>query len=427
MANACRSTSRTGKLFIRSGKIRLPCFAVIRSSRRRGTSPRPSPPSHEAASGLDRSGHSVRLGSGGADIDAQSGDAVLGWEPSAQVNGSWRAYDAHLAGSDEEAVRQDRYVDASHRRRSLETTQTELFGYTTALAESFVKPGLLYAGTDDGNVWATRNDGGPGRLAGAVPWPAQADIYVARIDASHFDTLTFYVAFDNHRNNDSKPYLYATHDGGKTFQSIAGNLPADGRRLRPRDSRGPAQPRSAVRGTSAAVYVSTDRGGTWRRFMSGMPTTPVSTWRFIRATEIVAATHGRSFWVADVAPLEDRMLAATNRRICLRPSPPGNGPSRRRAATTTVTQASRSTVRRTARRSRIVSRPTSRVATCASSSPTPRATRSPRCAVPPPPARTRSSGTISFRRLRGPRLRCRCRCAATAFFERRARRSCSTR
>ena len=80
---------------------------------------------------------------------------------------------------------------------SLETTQTELFGYTTALAESFVKPGFVYAGTDDGNVWATRNDGGSWEnFAGRFPGLPNTDVYVARIDASHFDTLTFYVAFE---------------------------------------------------------------------------------------------------------------------------------------------------------------------------------------------------------------------------------------
>jgi photosystem II stability/assembly factor-like uncharacterized protein len=191
---------------------------------------------------------------------------------------------------------------------SLETTQTELFGYTTALAESFVKAGLLYAGTDDGNVWVTRNDGVSWEnLSGRFPSLSNAEAYVARIEASHFDTLRFYVAFDNHRANDPRPYLYSTTDGGKTFRSIASNLPSDG----PADyihviREDPHNRNLLFVGTSVAVYVSTDRGGTWSRFMTGMPTTPVYDLAIHpRDRELVAATHGRSFWIADIAPLED--------------------------------------------------------------------------------------------------------------------------
>jgi hypothetical protein len=199
---------------------------------------------------------------------------------------------------------------------SLETTQTELFGYTTALAESFVKAGLLYAGTDDGNVWASHDDGAKWEnLSGRFPGLPNPEAYVARIEASHFDTLTSYVAFDNHRVNDSRPYLYATSDGGKTFKAIANNLPADG----PADyihvvREDPYNRNLLFVGTSAGVYVSTDRGGTWSRFMAGMPTVPVYDLAIHRRDrELVAATHGRSFWIADIGPLEDvtsRAIAA---------------------------------------------------------------------------------------------------------------------
>src|SRR5437762_1386358 len=98
-----------------------------------------------------------------------------------------------------------------------DVTGAETFCTIVSLAESPVRPGSLFAGTDDGKVWLTRNDGGTwedvsGRFPG-VP----AGTYVSRIEPSHFDTATFYVTFDNHRTNDFAPYVYVTTDFGKTF------------------------------------------------------------------------------------------------------------------------------------------------------------------------------------------------------------------
>src|SRR5437588_75504 len=98
---------------------------------------------------------------------------------------------------------------------TLDATGAETYGTVVALAESYVRPGFLYAGTDDGNVWTTRNDGSTweqiaqSRFAG-LP---QSDVYVSRIEPSHFDTLSFYITFDNHRWNDFTPYVYVTTHG----------------------------------------------------------------------------------------------------------------------------------------------------------------------------------------------------------------------
>lgn len=192
---------------------------------------------------------------------------------------------------------------------NLETTYTESFGYTVALAESPLKAGLLYAGTDDGNVWVTHDDGATWEnLSDRFPGLPATEPYVASIEPSHADTLTFYVVFDNHRVNDGKPYLYATHDGGRTFRRIANGLPADG----------PADYLHVVRedphnasllfvGSSIGVFVSVDGGASWGRFMTGLPSVPVFDLQIhARDHELVAATHGRSIWVVDIAPLEDR-------------------------------------------------------------------------------------------------------------------------
>jgi len=177
-----------------------------------------------------------------------------------------------------------------------------------ALQESPIKPGMLFAGTDDGNVWMTHNDGGawenltPKFAALGVPW----DAYVVRLEPSHFDTLTFYVAFENHRWNDFKPYLFATNDGGKTFKSIVNNLPTSS----PQDylhviREDPHNRDLLFVGSSRSTYVSIDRGKTWTRFASNLPTTPVFDLQIHpRDHELIAATHGRSLWIVDIAALE---------------------------------------------------------------------------------------------------------------------------
>jgi photosystem II stability/assembly factor-like uncharacterized protein len=190
---------------------------------------------------------------------------------------------------------------------TLDATGAETYGTVVSLAESYIRPGFLYAGTDDGNVWTTRNDGATWEPVPAARFPGlpKGDVYVSRIEPSHFDSLTFYVTFDNHRWNDFTPYVYVTTDAGKTFASIANNLPtgsADQVHVIRED---PYNRDLLFVGTSLAAYVSTDRGKSWHRFMTGMPTVPVFDLKIHpRDRELIAATHGRGFWIVDVAPLE---------------------------------------------------------------------------------------------------------------------------
>ena len=188
-----------------------------------------------------------------------------------------------------------------------DVTGAETYGTVVALAESYVKPGLLLAGTDDGNVWLTHNDGGSWEnLSDRFPGLPSKDVYVTRVEPSHFDTLSFYVAFDNHRWNDFTPYLYATEDGGKTFQSIVNNLPhsspADYLHVIRED---PRNRDLLFVGSSLSVYASIDRGHTWTKFATGLPSVPVFDLKIHpRDREVMIATHGRGIWFVDVAPLE---------------------------------------------------------------------------------------------------------------------------
>lgn len=195
-----------------------------------------------------------------------------------------------------------------------DATGAETYGTITTLAESPVRPGLLYAGTDDGNVWLTRDDGASWEnLTGRFPGlPDNA--YVVRIEPSHFDTTTFYVAFDNHRVNDFEPYLYVSTDYGKSFRSIANNLPSGGPDFLHVIREDPVNRDLLFAGTDVGAYVSLDRGAHWQKFMTNLPTVPVHDLAIHpRDHELIAATHGRSIWIVDIAPLEqlaDSVFAA---------------------------------------------------------------------------------------------------------------------
>jgi len=196
-----------------------------------------------------------------------------------------------------------------------DATGAENYCTIVSLAESFLHPGWLYAGTDDGNVWMTHNDGATWeKLNGRFPG-VPAGTYVSRIEPSHFDANTFYVAFDNHRNNDFTPYVFKTTDGGKTFQSIANDLPTGGSDYVHVIREDPYNKDLLFVGTSRAAYVSIDDGAHWSRFMSGMPTVPVYDLKIQpRDHDLIAATFGRGIWIADVAPLEQlnsKTLAAS--------------------------------------------------------------------------------------------------------------------
>ncbi len=188
---------------------------------------------------------------------------------------------------------------------TLDATGAETYGALTTIAESPVRPGILWVGTDDGNVWGSTNDGGSWtNLTKRFPG-VPARTYVSRVEASGFDTSTVYVSFDAHRDGDFKPYLYVSNDMGKTFRSIAANLPTGGPDFIHVIREDPYNRNLLFVGTDVAAYVSTDRGASWQRFMNGMPTVPIHDLRIHpRDRELIAATHGRSIWVVAIAALE---------------------------------------------------------------------------------------------------------------------------
>jgi hypothetical protein len=196
-----------------------------------------------------------------------------------------------------------------------DATGAETHGTITTVSESPVRPGILWVGTDDGNVWGTTNDGGAWtnltRRFPGVP----AKTWVSRVEASNFDTATVYVTFDNHRENDLKPYVYVSTDFGKTFRSISNNLPTGSVDFVHVIREDPFNRDLLFVGTDVGAYVSTNRGASWQKFMTGLPTVPVHDLEIHpRDRELIAATHGRSLWVTDIAPLEQMVDSAMGQR-----------------------------------------------------------------------------------------------------------------
>jgi photosystem II stability/assembly factor-like uncharacterized protein len=191
---------------------------------------------------------------------------------------------------------------------TLDATGAETYGTVVALEESPARAGLLYAGTDDGHVWKSANDGGSWEnLSSRIPGlPNGGEVYVTRVEASKFDTNVVYVAFDNHRWGDFKPYLFVSRDGGKSFTSLVGNLPTGGvgdfLHVVRED---PTNPDVLYVGTSIGVYATIDRGITWTKLTGNWPSTPVYDLQIHpRDRELIAATHGRGIWILDIAPLQ---------------------------------------------------------------------------------------------------------------------------
>jgi hypothetical protein len=193
-------------------------------------------------------------------------------------------------------------------------TGAETFATIVTLAESPIRRGFLLAGTDDGRAWMSPDDGGSWEeLTDRFPGVPEGT-WVRRMEASAHDVNTFFVAFDGHRTNDFTPYVYMTEDGGRSFTSVASNLPTGKPDFVHVVRQDPVNPNLLFVGTDLGVYVSTDKGGHWQKFMEGLPTVPVHDLKIHpRDHELIAGTHGRSIWIIDIAPLQqlsDDILAA---------------------------------------------------------------------------------------------------------------------
>ncbi len=174
------------------------------------------------------------------------------------------------------------------------------------ISESPVMPGVVWAGTDDGNLQVSRDGGQTFTEVGKnlTGLPANHQYWISRVDASHFDPAVAYVSVDGHRSDDLKPYVYVTRDYGATFQSLSGDLPAYGNVQVIRED--PKNKNLLYVGTEFGLYASIDGGRHWQKFSSSYPT--VRTDDILvhpRDNDLIVATHGRSVWIADdISPLQ---------------------------------------------------------------------------------------------------------------------------
>jgi len=195
-------------------------------------------------------------------------------------------------------------------------TSAETHGTVVTVAESPVRPGIVWAGTDDGNVWLTRNDGAAWENLTARFTGVPRATWVSRVEPSAFDSATVYVSFDGHRSDDFRPYVFVSTDFGRTFRSISANLPATEYVHVVREH--PRRRQILFAGTELAAYVSTDAGESWRPFNAGLPPVPVHDLKIHpRDRQLVAATHGRSIWTLEIGPLEQATDSLLNADVAV--------------------------------------------------------------------------------------------------------------
>jgi photosystem II stability/assembly factor-like uncharacterized protein len=189
--------------------------------------------------------------------------------------------------------------------------QAKRRGVIYSVAASYKNTQTIWAGTDDGSVWITR-DGGA-NWANITPPEVPAWSKIAQIDASRFDDDTAYVAVNAMRIDDLRPYVYRTHDGGKSWQQISAGLPDDAPVNAVRAD--PVQPGLLYAATEHAVWTSFDDGAHWLPLEYNLPHTSMRD-LLVKDDDLVVATHGRSFWILDdISPL--RQLAAGKTRPML--------------------------------------------------------------------------------------------------------------
>ena len=174
---------------------------------------------------------------------------------------------------------------------------TSLYGNSVALAESPKKEGLIYLGTDDGLIQITDNGGETWSKIDKFPGVPEKT-YVSKLVASQHDADIVYASFDNHKNADFAPYLLKSIDSGKTWTSIAGDLPVRGSVYCLAEDH--VDPNLLFCGTEFGLFVTLDGGKKWTRIKNGLPTIQVKDLCVQRKmNDLVIGTFGRGIYVLD--------------------------------------------------------------------------------------------------------------------------------
>jgi hypothetical protein len=186
---------------------------------------------------------------------------------------------------------------------------TDRFGVVYTISPSPLDAKMVWIGTDDGLIQVTSDDGA--NWNNVTPPAMTAWSKVSQIEAGHFDTGTAYASIDRHRLGDMKPYIYRTHDGGKTWANVTHGIPEGAFVNSVKEDT--KQKGLLYAATELRVYISFDDGERWQPLQLNMPVTSVRD-IVVHKDDLAIATYGRGFWVLDqMSPL--RQIAADGKRI----------------------------------------------------------------------------------------------------------------
>jgi photosystem II stability/assembly factor-like uncharacterized protein len=182
--------------------------------------------------------------------------------------------------------------DAVHKSGS-----TSIYGNAVALSESKLVEGLIYVGTDDGQVHVTSDGGATWHTEGDFPGVPKYS-YVSDLEASQHDADTVYATFDNHKQGDFMPYVLESTDRGRSWKSIRGNLPD--REIAWSLAQDHLKAELLFLGTEFGLYVTVDGGEHWVRMKGGLPTIAVRDLDVQRReNDLALGTFGRGFYILD--------------------------------------------------------------------------------------------------------------------------------
>ncbi len=178
--------------------------------------------------------------------------------------------------------------------KDIDQPMKDRFGVVYTISPSPIKATLVWVGTDDGTIHVTRDDGK--QWDDVTPPALTAWSKVSQLEASHFDEGTAYASVDRHRLADMKPYIYRTHDGGKSWQNVVTGI-SEGAYVNS-VKEDPVTKGLLYAATELRVYISFNDGDTWQPLQNNMPVTSVRD-IVVHGDDLDIATHGRGFWVMD--------------------------------------------------------------------------------------------------------------------------------
>jgi photosystem II stability/assembly factor-like uncharacterized protein len=190
-----------------------------------------------------------------------------------------------------------------------------------ALSESPKQKGVFYTGTDDGTVSMSKDNGATWQnITKNLPGFPVGHAFVSEVVPSRFESGTVYITVDNHRLNDYEPYIWVSTDFGASFKSLTATLKGEVVKTLTEDTRNPDV---LYIGTETGIFLTLDRGKTWKRLKANFPTVRVDELTIHpRDNALLVATHGRALWILDhLEPIQEFSAAQKADATLFTPGP----------------------------------------------------------------------------------------------------------